>query len=682
MPTPPLNDADKRSRLAAGQPLFFDPIGTDQEESGESRTARTIDADWLRDLIKPRNNAVRAPIRIRNAIIRGDFDVSYASFERDLVIEDSEFLGSVSLRAAIFKTRFSFSGSRFHGPVDFCEAQAKSDLEIHDAYFCSTAFFMDASIEQNLGGSGATFGEATFDRISVRKGLFFNEGTGGRCAGFNGPVRFHSAVVSGFAVFRGARFEDVAIFDNFRADGGLVFGVGEGGKAATFGGLTRFNNARCNSAEFVGVRFDKDARFDGFMTEKNATFGLPHPGPDSPRTVFGSDAVFLNAQIGGQAIFVDATFVGSAKFAGAQFGAEAVFNGSRFQGLANFDRVFCAGALFFDQGTHVARFHQEARFCTAHFKSDVVFAGAHFEGLARFDNSRFSAPVDFRYVVFSQQNLASFSGTNFEHAVAFRGSRFQGDTGFVSTYVEREAFFEGAIFERAVSFHQARFGRAVFRAEVTGTHAGATAPQFLGPVDMMGFTYERIYVALPELIEKLSPFDIQTFSQMEEVLRRMGRGRSARQVHRAGERRTTTENFANRRYFSFLLNLLYWLVDYGLPSFRSIAAPLVLLVLAGVFVFSRPGAVISGTNAPILAIAETVGHDLPAAHRLSFSDAFRLTVRLTSPVEIPVAEDLVPSRRAYCGLRFSDIAASMKILSWAFIVYLGALFKGFLRRSS
>lgn len=138
-----------------------------------------------------------------------------ASFESDLVLDDTVFGSGVSFDDARFHGTVDMGHSTFEGPCRFAQARFENDATFDGAEFRSQAWFMEAMF----------CGDASFSEVS-----------------FMGPAWFGRVVFEADALFYGAQFAGHAAFD-----------------------LTAFG---CHS-EFSGSVFHADPHFD------EATFARP-----------------------------------------------------------------------------------------------------------------------------------------------------------------------------------------------------------------------------------------------------------------------------------------------------------------------------------------------------------------------------------------------------------------------
>ena len=276
-----------------------------------------------------------------------------------------------------------------------------------------------------------------------------------------------------------------------------------------------------------------------------------------------------------------------------------------------------------------SHFGVNTQFVRADFKAASVFDDAHFRGAASFDSAEFAAEAK-----------ATFIGARFEGGCHFNSTQFRGETDFTAAVVERDAQFRGSQFSGATSFREAHF-HAVFYGEPLAVPEGLSWPPwknephvsnptvFGGPLDLRGFTYERIYADLSGLCPKLAPFDRQPYSQLEASLRKVGDDRRAHHVYLERRRVERKEKFRSGRIDLWLLDWLYKLVArYGVRPYQLPVFALGL-ILFGAFLFSQPGA-LEPKNPPKFPV------------EAGFWDGLAVSVHYFLPMDTPVGADLVP----------------------------------------
>jgi len=410
-------------------------------------------------------------------------------------------------------------------------------------------------------------------------------------------------------VATGARFGK-AEFDRIEVAKSAEFGVDPQGRRTEFNGETSFCAAHiCSDANFYGALFSKkinceDIRFDGnayFCDETPPEVLLP-PGRDLFRLEFLGEARFLGARISGDAVFI-----------GAKFADRAVFDRLQVTGIAYFrkdEKVKDGNVLF----------HKDAHFPLAVFSSGVQFNFAHFE-----------TTVDFHYV-------------QFHGAALFLNVQFDGSPDFTSASADSDVQFNDAVFAASSSFREARFRVAFFAKppddRVRGLFRTRQRLQertsFDGGVDLRGFSYERIYVDLDDLLPRLTPFDRQPFNQLESVFRKTGADALANKVYlkrRSVERKRKFDRYQYHR----------WMADWGYMILASYGVrPWLILIWAvgtlafGAWLFMQPNAL----------DAKDPKRNAPPAPAATLLPALGVSFHQFLPVDVPIGDYWVPASRA------------------------------------
>ena len=140
---------------------------------------RTISADFLGRLIageipgtKMRHNG----IQLRNARIKGSFDISGQDVREPFTCYGCEFTDDVDMSDAHFFHNVSFELSTFHSDINMDHAVADGDVSIRDAQFGGHVDFSAMQVVGSLNAGGAHFKcapcdpdgqQASFDHIKV-----------------------------------------------------------------------------------------------------------------------------------------------------------------------------------------------------------------------------------------------------------------------------------------------------------------------------------------------------------------------------------------------------------------------------------------------------------------------------------------------------------------------------------
>lgn len=530
----PLTDAEKQLYLKQGKRLRFPPAAP---EISSEQVSRTIQAAWLEELAQYPDRVASAPIYIDNAIIEGDLDLTYATFQYQVVITNSEFTDKVDFSFSLFKREANFSGSTFGRQVRFRAVSTSYDFLIQSARIID-GYFIGLRVGRALYAEDTIFEVRDSDRVefvSLKAGLARFHRAQFRCKTY-----FTAAEIDLQFQFQGAQFEDDAVFSFIRVGGYADFrpasatASGEQNIPVRFNGELNFGHAviggqfMCNKAVF-----ERLANFESTIFEERVFFWA---------VTFKQDAMFWGAQMRGGATFNGATFVQSAYFnyisakGAIEFSTndqeegdlgvcfrgktyftrsviqgDADFTGVRFEKDVDFRHIQIEGAAYFnpeqkrtDNGS--VCFVKKADFRWAKFGSYINFQSVQFLESAYFDRMVVQDDAYFDRMGLQKRTLfggtARFVGSQFLGAVCFNGAQFdmealfdyvrvEGKTDFgPSQGIEKpaqpvcfkgRADFKGAKFQRSVSFkdavfdHPADFSSAV--AEETADLTGAVFKQ-------------------------------------------------------------------------------------------------------------------------------------------------------------------------------------------------------------
>ena len=220
----PASESAAREFLQSGWEIRFPPLSCPLYNSPADRQTRTVEASEIESLAKhPRGGNAQLPIRISNAIIRGDLSLNYVTFEREVIITDSEFTGNVDLSFASFQKAVCFRGCSFLQPTSFRGCYVRGDLELDLVRFAADADFRGSVISKNLRAQGAEFARARFDGAEIKGDAAFMSWDAKRVTRFRGSAEFSSAHMTGQADFRSAVFESDLICNLIQVDGGIFF---------------------------------------------------------------------------------------------------------------------------------------------------------------------------------------------------------------------------------------------------------------------------------------------------------------------------------------------------------------------------------------------------------------------------------------------------------------------------
>ena len=399
-----------------------------------------------------------------------------------------------------------------------------------------------------------------------------------------------------------------------------------------------------DTASFLNCEFGAEAGFLGATFGKGVTFDR----------ILAQGCIFFQPDENGTPV----VFSGPARFLSARIGKQASFRGVQFCGDANFGRIHFEGAAFFGSMAHPGK----------------VFSTC-FEGTADFSSAFFDSDVQFEQVTFRRP--VRFVGAHFTQNVRFH-AQFEGKADFGSAVLERRASFQDSVFRNGAIFSDARAHVVLFRGALSDGVPPGENPQFEGRVDLRGFTYDRIVVAWRELFERLAPYDLQPYEQLEAAVRANGDEWTAGDVYLARKQREVRYLWMERRDWSraAFWSLVGVIARYGVRPVRLIILAL-FVVSRGTWVFSYPDAVVH---------RETTREGRDHLY-LGWVDAAGVSLKQFLPVEVAVGRQWVPTDRVFPFLEGSPIPFSFAayatihhLAGWVLVPLGVAALSGFLHR--
>lgn len=434
---------------------------------------RSIEAQWITDLIDPGSQKISHSLMVKNAVIVGDLDMAGKAFDQIVSFEECEFLGEVHFGFAHFATILSFLKSKFHQSValhsifvggylnllsaqfyrsfSIAEASVTSKIVCMDGEFRDTSDWTRCTVDGSIDCSGSLFiGRADFTRLTVRDSAFFRESQQGRCIQFENVSLFDHVSIGRQFDLSGSQFLSHASLNQAKVHQDLFLRPSSSGLRAAFRGSANFS-----SIEIKG-NFEADGcHFFGLVLFETATIGgklVMRPDSELSPVWFEGDANFTQLHVGNSAIFRSAQFLGSATFTQASIGDFISFSraeggmptrilgnlelplatiGGQFElqevkigGKAEFHRLTVAGLALFDGASVGGDFSIHA----ASFKDALTF-----ERIGQGDAVTIQGNLDARHCHVSGLAMAEdfiirgeaeFSHSHFELGATFRGVFF------------------------------------------------------------------------------------------------------------------------------------------------------------------------------------------------------------------------------------------------------------------
>ena len=449
-----LTDEQKADALRQGTPLIFSQL-TDSETE-ESRSKRTIKAEWIQALVSF-THSVDVPIAIRNAIVKGHLNIQYCTFALGISVVSTEFTDEIDFSFCIFQQAAQFEACLFRKQAMFQGARTAHNFVLRKSVFKEESWFIDMHVSEALMCSGAEFQDAYFDRIKVGAAALFGATQTSEAARFQGEARFHSASIGNEFLANKVTFSSRAVFDALRIEGRAHF------QDATFNGEARFTDSKISgSLECNGIQFNGILHLDRSRIGGGAFFGI---SPTKRFPLFADLAVFLSCIVQGQVVFDSATFKGTSLFANARFEQEVYFVASNFMGAVTFDNASFGQVKLLNS----VEFFADVRFLLVTVHGTFESSGTQFHANTVFDGIEVEGPVFFKA---SEQGKTtkwlsdvSFVGSKFRKQVNFEETIFRGETYFMATIFDADAHFINAEFFNVCSFERMRVGGSAFFGE-------------------------------------------------------------------------------------------------------------------------------------------------------------------------------------------------------------------------
>ena len=423
-------------------------------------------------------------------------------------------------------------------------------------------------------------------------------------------------VLEGSTFSKGATFQSTIVNLNFNLRATSFFGGEVFLKDLQVHGRLDMHNTQLASGVTLlaeNVHIDKVADFS------NAIFGAKTDlsGTEILSDLFFTGAKFqmalilTGAKIANSLFLTDAQFKGLAGFAGMHVAYNVRAERAVFEDGANFTDAQI-GSFIDLTGTRFGSRKQPAHFARATVAAGAYFNNVQFVGGGEFDGAHFIAD-------------ATFDGVVFERPVAFDRARF-----------DQSAHFEQTLFKENVSFQETFFSSLHLSPD--GRVNGHD--QFGGLVDLLGCTYDRVRVrwqsllTMPDGKSRLIGVDKQPYFQLQKAYAAAGDDVDANQVLLQWHRVQRQEMFRTAKW-RWLIDCVPWLTtNYGVASARLLYLSAVLL-LFGMLVFSRPGAVFASSNNHKTVKENSV--------RLQHWDALAVSFHQFLPLEVPFGSEWTPA---------------------------------------
>lgn len=373
----------------------------------------------------------RDPIDLRGATIDGDLDLTNATIEVPLLLDDAAIRGSfiatdatftapVSLVNADIGSRMFLQGTSIvggfvangldaglidarswtvEGPTILRAATFASNVTLAQSTFDGSLSLRDTSFNYSIDATGATVnGPLVLAGLDVTEDMdliasrIAGEVTGNAMR-VGGDVDWRHGHIDGSLNVAQSEFEAEAMFEALS-----VNGASAEFSAVHFGGETSFSMSRFEATE---TDFS-EALFDGAVWFPYATFD--------------GDVTFEGATFNGVAHLRDATFERDLSLATVKATRQTYLHGSTIHGDftaadATFNHVQFSATVHGDATFERARFDEQGIFSRSQFSGSATFDHASFAGGPNFDDTRFTGPTSFEETEFLVE--PSFEGTRF-----------------------------------------------------------------------------------------------------------------------------------------------------------------------------------------------------------------------------------------------------------------------------
>lgn len=487
-------------------------------------------------------------VRIANAIIDGPITVEYAEIEHLLCLSHCIFKDPVSFQKSHFKKDLSFRGSQFLGSVNFKAAKIDGDVSCENCIFERESLWRDAKINEHFHGEGAEFrnekGPADFYAMSVGANAFFIS------AKFYGPANFGLAQIGRELYANNTEFfhdREKAYFNSLKVNQNAIF------KGAKFHGPVNFVVAQ------IGFQFSGN--------------GMEFLSPTEP-------VDFRGMKVGNTLFLREAKFHGPVHFDFAEVGEN--FRATKVE--------------FHNEGQNVSFYKMKVALQTfideAKIQCNVDMSYGNFYDLEINGMSKDGKEGSEKNIYIPKLNL---KGTLVQRDLKICNARIdeldashmevKGPASFGNVDITTLADFRDSAFQ-TIDFEGMKWPeidkkknfRQVYLGNLTYTGISIDKPK---NVDYQ----QKDFDAIKSFVEA-SPFNTQSYMQMETFFKNIGRESWAKEVFIRMHDRELAEKMSwwdPRRW----LEWFFWgqIAGYGRAPFRVFFVSLALIIL-GAFTFN------------------------------------------------------------------------------------------------
>ncbi|MCK4937787.1 MAG: pentapeptide repeat-containing protein [Methanosarcinales archaeon] len=686
-------------------------------ETDATFTGITVEKDIFQDNVTFFEKATFSDITVngvfysRDSTFKKDATFVGSIFKKRTEFFRSIFEGEVHFGITRIGSHAGFNGTKFKKRVYFNSAKIDGGTYFNSAIFEDEADFGNARIGDVAVFNGTKFKGINFNSAKIEGPVFFNKEYLFRWD--NIPGKDNEKLIDFITQDYGIDWEKTNIIEkietdrtikistekntlllslnkektkvNLKIDDGRTDELSamlENGKLniykkTIFKGEADFGSTRIgNAAEFRETEFKEQVNFSSATIEGEALFN---------QSIFEKKAIFIAARFGGNATFDESNFYQEATFSMAKIMGSTKFHSVIFKGDIDFSGVIIGSTAEFND----AEFNQKASFNSAKIEGAVFFRSAIFRCDFDFIGVQNCLAAEFQNAAFIQ--MANFSFAHIKKHLKFESTIFNDQVKIEHAQIEEAISLKGAYFAKDVSFKYTSLGTFYFEK----FHIQPNVK-----IDLRGCIYDDIdpINSWEELTEPvhLYPYDRQPFSQIEKTFRRAGKDDLADNVYYKGRCREFSENIITiQKPFIWIIrplwllkylispliftgiiwiNRCFWLLKegglqlltgYGVRVKRLLFF-IVLILLAGTYIFNQPGAVVLKPEANQTLLIWPMD---------SYLEAFYVSLNLFLPIEIPSGTFWKPSQN------FAIFGTLLKLAGWILVPIGVAGISGLLKRS-
>jgi uncharacterized protein YjbI with pentapeptide repeats len=661
-----------KESILAGLRVYFDPSFPDTE--------REVKSEWICEAL--RNNR---PVVISNGCITGELYFQNDAIPKQLSLEQCHIIEKITVYSSVFADEILLKKSTLAAGIELVHAQIGGYFNVKNCtiggkgFAATTCIFYKGILGEEMVLSSFNAADITAEGPLLMSGLKVE-----------GKFKFLSNRCKKNVFMRGSEFGGEVIFMSSIFEEGLQMNQASVKKKLRIRDSRFLTQLNLNDSHFEEVQFSGNTNEQGVSIQAS---------------VFNAKAEFNSSVALAQWTFTDSTINGDFSMNGCRVGHgfffqncivnkaagffhndfchQANFSGSRFTDKEQ-EISFYGSRFFIDCNFIETQFSGRIRFESVRVDRNCNFKKAQFHGAANFQSSIISrAAVSecvfwsqacfvgtfFEMVSFSESRFADvalFSLCKFDHSVTFEYVKFEQRTAFTYAQFGVRAEFESAIFSGDADFSFCKINVLTFSEDglVDGT------PQFGKKVELLGCTYEHLFIDWKVLISKFNTAEYkrEPYSHLEHVLKANGHTKAADDLYYLRKRIESSKLSFRRRPFPWLGDRILWLLTgYGVRLQRLIYITAVLL-LFGTIIFNQPNSVELNSTKVI--------------DSLNVIEAFWFTVDLIFPVDLSAGKPWsATSMTAFGGLVvFRVVATLLELAGWVLIPVGVAGLTGLLKR--